>query len=329
MDTAVKRICIFKQGALGDIIKALGAFEAIRQLFPGSHLTLITSPAYEKIVEELGIVDGVLLDPRSRNPLKWLTQIWHWTQMDFDLVIDLQHSRRTSRYYTLWQWFSKTPWSGPAQGCTYQIPTGMNQQVPVGERFCRQMNALGGAFQQADLQPQLPQTIQHRLDQSVQRMMPGRYALILPGCSPKSLEKRWPAEYYAQVCSYLVSNGIVPVLIGGPVDQEPIQTILSLCPGAMSLAEQLDLLDLPVLAKKSEVVIGNDTGPLYLCELAHQPTIVLWGGHSNPHIHGPTGDHATILFEKSLENLSVDRVLRTLQARGVGPSKEAYDASVV
>ena len=96
-----ERILVIKLGALGDFCLSIGMMKAIRKKHPKAHLTLLTGSGMVKIAEQSGFFDEILIDNRPRyNLKKW----WYVCQkvladMPFDLIYDLQSSRRTFKKY--------------------------------------------------------------------------------------------------------------------------------------------------------------------------------------------------------------------------------------
>ncbi len=57
--TYKKRILVIRLSALGDIILSLPAFAAIRQYYPNSEITLLTTRAFAPLVEGCPYFDSI------------------------------------------------------------------------------------------------------------------------------------------------------------------------------------------------------------------------------------------------------------------------------
>lgn len=313
MGSAIKRILVIKHGAFGDVIKALGVLKAIRDHYKGVHIDCLTTPAYAPFILQTELVDDVVLDPRSKNVFRTLKLLNDIRHRGYDLIIDLQNSKRTNGYATYYKLLGgKAPWSGTARMCAYGYPMAWKSFKPLYERFAYQLEQLGIEKTTEDLLPGLswikPQTFPFELPES--------FAIIIPGSSPKALEKRWPVQYYAQLAKRMVDRGITPVLVGGPDEVVLMPEIIRLCPDALNTAGRLTLLQIAYMAQNAKFIVGNDTGPLYLCQAAGRPTCVLWSNHSDPKIHAPQGGadrQVKVLQRDALETLSVDEVWHALQ----------------
>ncbi len=69
----MKRRLVIKLSALGDLVLATGAFQAIRAYHGDDHLVLLTTSTYEDFARASGYFDEVWID--SRPPL-W--RFWSW-----------------------------------------------------------------------------------------------------------------------------------------------------------------------------------------------------------------------------------------------------------
>lgn len=304
----VKSLLVIKHGALGDIIKALGACRTLRQQYPQANITLLTTQPYASLCRETGYFDQIVTDPRSWNVFRTYWLLKTLAKQPYDFVIDLQNSKRTNRYFKIWTRLSKSPWCGTAPNCDYPIDMALKEQVHIYDRFGHQMKLLGIDVDTVSMAPSLEWLPQKPgLDKNL-----SKYVLLIPGSSPVALQKRWPVEAYAQVAVYLSQQGIVPVIIGAGDEKSLAQSIQQECPQAYDLTQKTSLIEIGNLAKKALAILGNDTGPTYFASAAGKPTIVLWSNYSNPQIHAPRGDHITILQQDCLADLPVERVIETL-----------------
>src|SRR5690606_25222422 len=107
-----RRILVIKHGAFGDVIQAEGALRDIRKNHPDAHITVLTMPAYRALLARCPHLDEVMVDERAPR--------WRLDRMmalrkrlrdaAFDMVYDLQNSKRTAFYY---RWMLKDRrWSG-------------------------------------------------------------------------------------------------------------------------------------------------------------------------------------------------------------------------
>jgi ADP-heptose:LPS heptosyltransferase len=139
-------------------------------------------------------------------------------------------------------------------------------------------------------------------------------ALLVAGGAAHRPEKRWPAEQYASLAQELASKGIRPVLIGTAAEAEALNSIAARVPAAINLCGKTSIAQLATLARNATLAVGNDTGPMHVIAASNCPSTVLFSHASDPARSAPVGAAVTILREKDLRELSVDRVLSALTA---------------
>ena len=306
-------ILVIKLSALGDIVMALGAMQAIRRAHAKDRLVLLTTSSYARLAEASGCFDEIWTDPRR----PWW-QVWHGAALisrlrgrRFSRVYDLQWSSRTNSYFQLMR-RPGMEWVGVAPGCSHPYP-GRRAEKHVPERLA-EMLALAGiedvrpadlSFFDADLGD---------LD------LPPAFALIVPGSAPDRLVKRWPLLNFIELCQTLAGRGLVPLLVCGPAEAELGQAIAAACPEA--LFPETPLPRLAALARRATVAVGNDTGPMHLIGAAGCPTVALFGPESHPVKTRPLG-RATVLQADPLSELPVSEVLAALSAIQEGHDGQA------
>jgi len=106
-------------------------------------------------------------------------------------------------------------------------------------------------------------------------------ALIFPGAGHPA--KCWPLENYLRLARHLETRGLRVGFVFGPAELErglEVKNFERHCPK--------DLQELTRLLTESDLVIGNDSGPLHLSAVSGIPSLVLFGPTS-PQQWGPWG----------------------------------------
>jgi len=299
----VKRnVLVIKLGALGDLILAFDAFQAIRVHHSKDHITLLTRPAYAAWARQMPWFDEVWDDPS----LRW----WQWGRLmrwrkrlraaQFHRIYDLQGNDRTALYYRLLG-SPKPEWSGPVRGCSHPRPDFRGQRLPAYERLLQQLESAGV--------PRAGRADLSWLDGDLSAFpLPERYVVLVPGSSPHRPEKRWPPTHYAALAERLRDHGIGSVAVGTHADQDAVAKLCASAPAVVNLIGQTHFGQLAALARQAVAVIGNDTGPVHLTAAVGAPTLVLYSGVSDPERMRPHGPHVAWLQQTSLAELSVEEV---------------------
>ena len=60
-----KRILVIKHGSIGDFVMAFRAMQSIREHFPNSHLSLVTTNLINKLFSQIPFFDQIIIDERK------------------------------------------------------------------------------------------------------------------------------------------------------------------------------------------------------------------------------------------------------------------------
>ena len=300
----MKHILIIKHGALGDIIQGIDAFASLREGFKDAHITMMTSPAFASLMKQMPYFDEVFTD--NRAPVWQLTQLFRIKalfQRPFDVIIDLQCSKRTSRYY---QYFapSQSRWLGTAKGCSDPYPDFTN--VNNRDRMLTAAHMLGQETKIASLEflsTQSPPNAD----------LPQTYAVLMPGCSPAKPSKKWPHSHYSDLAFQLNQQGITPVVVGTRQDESACNFIAEKHDFVVNLCGKTDLPALARLCAGATYCIGNDSGPVFLAARTDAQTLMVMGPDTNPAMSAPVGRHASYIKVDNLTQLTADEVMNKLK----------------
>ena len=303
---AEQKILIIKLGALGDFVLQSGYVFALHKKYPKAHFTFMTTKPFVPFVKCMPFIENIIVDTRPRYRIDewWKTCKKGIADTKWDYIFDLQSSKRTrKKYFPLVRFLS--PYSvnwcfldmkGFAvyhveKKCRFTMgkltKTIMEfEQFPVDMSFCK------GEQKNFHLLPQKP------------------YMLIIPGCSALHPYKRWPAEKYLQLVLKAEEKGIPSVVLGTDAEANEIQTICKNS-NALDFQSKASLLDIPALAARSCVIVGNDTGPVHMSCFSKKPAVVLFcqktarSANKLPNV--------TNLIANQIEDISVDKVWEEVQ----------------
>ena len=96
----LNKILVVKHGSLGDIAFSLLAMETIRKYFNDANIDLITESKYANFLMKSGNFNSIIEDNR-KGFLNTLWVIFKIYKNKYDLIIDLQNSKRTNYYWLL------------------------------------------------------------------------------------------------------------------------------------------------------------------------------------------------------------------------------------
>ena len=300
----MKRVLVIRLSALGDFVLSFRAFAAIRAHHPEAEITLLTTRPYVALAEASPWFDRVVADAR---PAFWDVPGLLRLRRDlagYDMTYDLQTSGRSSWYFHL---AGRPAWSGIASGCSHPQRGPARARMHTLERQEDQLRLTGvDVFPTPDLA--------FLTDRPVPPL-PTRFVVLVPGASAHRGVKRWPAAKYGALGTLLVARGLMPVIVGGRDEIAVAAEICAVCPQAVDLTGQTDVLDIFASAARAAFVVGNDTGPTHMAAAAGAKVIALFSGESDPAMNAPRGADGSwgvVLRETVLADMSVQRVAAAL-----------------
>jgi ADP-heptose:LPS heptosyltransferase len=293
----VRRIAALRANALGDLLVALPALEAVRAAYPEAELVLLGRRWHQDFLSARpGPVDRVIAMP----PLLGVS-----TPDDVDAPAsppaDFLAAVRAERFDVALQLHGGGGYSNRFVRC-------LGARVTAGPRALG-AEALDRWFRYEYWQPEVlrylevaamvgapPVSLQATVavteadrEEALRAVPPvqGRLVAIHPGAGDP--RRRWPAERFAAVADALAGDGAEIVVTGDAGDGGLVTRVVGeMRRPARPLAGDLSLGGLAALLSRCALVAGNDTGPLHLARAVGTPTVaVYWAG--NLLTAGPVG----------------------------------------
>ena len=299
-----RHILIIKLGALGDFVQALAAVPAIRRHHQGDRLTLLTTRQYAEFARQTGLFDEILVDRRPgwTDFKGWLALRRILRAGGFDRVYDFQTSDRSNLYFRMLWPGPRPEWSGTARHCSHpHANLGRDRQHTI-DRQAEQL-LMAGIY---PVPPAPPLPVAGRMPTALAGR---RFALLIPGSSPRHPAKRWPADRFGELAHGLRDAGYLPVVVGVTGEEAAGRTICDTCPEAVDLTGRTDVVELAALAQAAALTIGNDTGATHVAAAGGHPVVVLFSRSSRPSLCAPRGAAVRVLAEPVLADLPVAAVL--------------------
>ena len=298
----MNNILIIKLRYIGDVLLATPTVRAIKAARPDVRVTMMVNRGTEDVLSGNPDLDEIMvLDKGSLSAQSKLIAALRGHQ--FDTVIDLTDGDR-SAFLT---WISGAPvrigfndehrWRG-------RYYTEVVQPVPaMRHRIDRDLEALKSlGIQSGSKDPQLWLTQEERdsadrlLDQlGIQQSQ--SIVILQPGA--RYWFKAWPTERFAELADLLTSQYGCQVLIGGSVqDIDLAQQIREKAKSQpIVMAGRTTIKQFAVIAKKSALFVGSDSGAMHMASAVGTPVVALFGP-SNPREWGPRGGPVEVLYKE-------------------------------
>ena len=316
MSSPHERILVIRLGALGDLIFCFQAFHEIRQAHPTAEIALLTRTPFVAFAQALPWFDHVFVEthPTLKTPGSWLEL--RKTIRDFgpNRVYDLQGKTRQTVLYALLGGPLGPEWSGAAPLCTFPRPWPPKPDMHFMDFISAQLRAANV--------PQQPPPDLSWFDAPVEKFgLLSRYVVLVPGCSPKALYKRWPTEKFAELVAAMKRRSLTTVMIGSSADEDVALSLKKKAPDVQNLCGKTSLFELAGILRRAEGAIGNDTGPLHMAAALRTPTVALLSGRTNPVWSKPPGPNVAWRQSERIEDLKTEDALAAYDSLAIGEGK--------
>ena len=216
-----ERILILKLGAVGDVVLITPSLRAIRRKFPKATISLLVGRDAFELVQHCPYIDELLTNDRTRKD-RGILGLWRLgsqlRRRGFDLVVDLQNNKKSQLLSYLSMAPRRVGWARGPLRCLVNEgqPEPKEPMPPVTHQF-RLLRALGvdGGEESLEL------WVQPKEDAYIERFLEGEWlsgnepliGLNLGG-SPQWLTKRWPLDYFVELCDRLSREKMRVVVTG-------------------------------------------------------------------------------------------------------------------
>ena len=295
-----KKILVIKHGSLGDIVFSLEPMMAIHSTFSQSTIDIVTESKFLPLFRKMSIFNKYLVDNRS-GFFTTASIIYKIITGKYDLIIDLQNSKRTNLYHFFVRLFSKVRINGSKSFShdRYSIPL-QGEESPTQGLFnqLKLININKSEFNFAWLEEDMTS-----LDLENKKVV-----LVIPGVSKSGKYKQWPSANYRDLCLYLESKGYHICLVGTKYDVESTSPILNVCKNTINLIDKSPPEIIYSVAKKSNLIISNDTGPGHIAALSNVNTLWLALDNKITKSNLSYRKNSYLLLKDTIKKLGVEEV---------------------
>jgi ADP-heptose:LPS heptosyltransferase len=289
----VRTIAICKYVGMGSIIQATPLIRSVRARFPGARLIFVTGHSCRRMIERLEHVDEIItVDDRSlfriaRTSLRAIAKLM-WARVDlyFDLEVYSAYSSLMALLSVARNRIGFYRESAQHKRGNYTHLMFFNTRRPIRYTYL-QLGRLAGCNPVAPNRLGRIRVDASDRDEAARELAPVRaeargYIVINPNASDLMVERRWPAERFAELIDRLLEQHDRPiVLIGAPAERPYVTEVLGRAQAVngqvLNLAGRLSLGGLFALLEGAGCVITNDTGPMHMAWALGVPTVCLFG----------------------------------------------------
>ena len=259
----IKKVLIFRFGAIGDVVHTSVLFRALKKFNPEVSIHYLTFKTPALLLENDPDVDKVwVADGKSYKYLAGLAK--QLKEEGIDLCINLQPSIRTKVFSFL-------------TGAKYRLTYKKTFKLHAVENFWRTAKPL---FKDLTLDNSLKVYLDEKTVKKVSGLI-GKSKPVIGfnmGTNPTREGRKWPPEYWKELAERLVNDyNCQIVLSGSQEDVESADELLGISPNIKSFCGKLDIAESSALLSLCDLVLSGDTGPLHIATAVGTPVIGLYG----------------------------------------------------
>lgn len=278
------KILIVHQGALGDLILALPAIKALRDVLQPARMEMMGHPWTLALVSGRPYADAVI-DSNRGDMAPFFQEA---TALPAEICRYLEEFAAAfcfSRSETLARNFRR---AGIRQ--VFTLPSFPAARMHVIDHHLLSLKALGIPSTSTSPLIYVPDQERHEAEQFLRSQgwdLTGIIALH-PGAG--SRKKAWPAARFAALARALAGKSHKILIIAGPADEKITKEVLKgLADTPYLLVQDQPITRLAALLNFACLFIGNDSGISHLAAALKRPTIALFGP-TDPHVWAPRSD---------------------------------------
>jgi len=301
------RILIVKLSSIGDVVHTLPAAALLRRSLPDAHIAWVVERRAGAILKDSPVLDDLIeIDTRA-----WRKHMLSSATLD-EIRSPLVHLRGSIDIAIDFQGLLKSGLVAKASGAPQRIGFGTDELREKASRFfltdqvdtsdhkhviaknlALARRAIAGAATDINVDDSeshydFPIKVSRDDEQYVEQVISergSRFAIINPGGGWPT--KLWPAQEYGRLADWLHGeHGLISFITYGPGEEALAQTVASSSRSAVARPFASTLKQFVALARRAELFVGGDTGPLHLAAASGAPIVGIYGPTS-PERNGP------------------------------------------
>ena len=265
------RILIIHTAFIGDIVLSTPLIKKIKDTYPDSDITYVTTPSGEAILKNNPHLNNIIVyDKRGEH--KGISGVWQLGKRlryeNFNIVITPHRYLRSS----ILSWLSRSPirkgYDIASGSCLFTEKIKYDRTKHEVEKLLSFVDPENKKRYEIELYPGEKEKMKGDNLWKENLLEDKKVVVLAPGS--KWFTKQWPVEYFNKLAESLKKlSNIKLIVVGGkdeinlPIEKENIIDIR----GKTSLLELADILS------RADVVVTNDSSPIHIASAFKKPRI--------------------------------------------------------
>ncbi len=298
-----QNILVIKISAIGDVILSIPSLRAIREKFPKANIKVLVGLKARNSLKGCPYINDIIVsdfDGRDKGPFGLLRMAGTLRRHNFDIVVDLQNSRKSHLLSFLS--FSPLRFGYKNGKLGFLLNRGIKDIKeslgPVEHQF-RVLNSLGISSEDKRLELWPSREDNKWVEDFLSSNWLGQQQALIGiniGSSERWVTKRWPLTHLARLCDELAKRFRARVLITGiRKDINSAQKVAALTKSKPIIAcGKTNVTQLAALIKHCNVFITGDSAPIHVATAMGVPFVALFGP-TDPRRHLVSFDNGVVL----------------------------------
>ena len=305
----MKKILLFKIGAIGDVVMTTPLVRQLRKSFPDAQIDYAVGKPANKVLENNKYINEVISFEAKKTPsaiLKFAPFISKIRKRKYDAVFMFDRHlilNSTAQLFGAKELIGFDRLGKEGVGLTHKVYfDGSKHEIQyyleLGKKY-------GAKIDTKDVRPDVFIT---KKDEKFAESIFKKYKLgknticIAPGGAKNPGQsislKLWPEERYAELIEQLVKNNNI-VLVGDKNDTKTGEWIINKVKSnkVVNMIDKTTIQETAALMKKSAAIICNDTGPMHIASAVNSHVISIFGP-TDPNRFSPLSRGSTYIWKK-------------------------------
>ncbi|MEO6803522.1 MAG: glycosyltransferase family 9 protein, partial [Granulicella sp.] len=318
VETAVRRVLIYRLGSLGDTVVALPSLRLVARAFPEAERRMLTNfpinakaPPAEAILKDTGLVQGYFRYAVGTRSVVELARLW-WTLVRWrpEVLVYLapvrgvKAARRDAKFFRLCG--IRRMIGVPVTEAMQQALVGADGSLePEAERLARSVRELGEAHVEDPANWSLGLTAEEMAAGAASIAELGGRSLLAVSIGTKVQANDWGVENWRALLGRVAAlyPGYGLAMTGAAVDvpySEAIAAgwregsagpVVNLC-GKLTPRESAAVFGL------AKVFLGHDSGPMHLAAAMQTPCVAIFSARGKPRTWFPYGRQHRVVYHR-------------------------------
>jgi heptosyltransferase-2 len=271
------KILVMRFSSLGDVVLISPLFQKIKERYPDSNITFLTSSEYVELFKNNPFIEEIIgYDPSSESLFSLLKFVKRIRKDSFDLILDCQINPRSLIFLLLGRGVTKKRIDKFSRKRREMVSTRKPEKIPHAvERYLRMIdsNTIDRYRVLVYLEESEIKSVERSLRVKTNRKIVG----FVPGASKRT--KMWDVEKLKELAHILIEKDQRFLIFFGTEEEGPLNSEIreGIKDHCIDLSGKTSVRELALYLKLCDVLLTTDSGPMHIAVAVGTPVVALFG----------------------------------------------------